>query len=86
MSANPVAFEITVGTGYVRLSASRIVCDCTLWNTSGTNAVYVSTDNGVSRATLGTRASTQLRGVNLNEIWVAAAGAGTVVAVIGNTR
>jgi hypothetical protein len=85
MSA-PVAFELTVGTTYVRLSSARLICDCTVWNTSGTNLAYLSVDGGATRATLGTRAGTSLRGVNLNDVFVAAAGAGTVVAVIGNTR
>ena len=86
MPANPIAFELSVGTTYVRLSASRIVADVTLVNNTAGRTIYVSTDNGTTRASLPASVPMRLEGVDLNAVWVAANSAGTILGVIGNSR
>ncbi len=83
--ANPVAFELTVGVTYQRLSASRLVADVVLVNNTATRTVYVSTDGGTTRASLPPNVAARLSRVDLNAVWVAANSTGTVLAVIGNT-
>ena len=86
MAANPIAFELSVGTTYVRLSSSRLVADVTLVNSTAGRTIYVSTDNGTTRGSLPASVPLRLEGVDLNAVWVAANSAGTILGVIGNSR
>ena len=86
MAANPIAFEISLTTSYVRLSATRLVADVVLVNNTAGRTVYVSTDNGTTRASLPPNVALPLRGVDLNALWAATNSAGTILAVTGNTR
>jgi len=85
VSANPIAFEMSIGTSYVRLSSTRLIADVTLINTTTGRTVYVSTDNGSTRGSVPPNVPVTLRGVDLNSVFVAANSSGTVVAVIGNS-
>ena len=82
---NPIAFELTLGTGYVRLSSTRLIADVTLINNTAARTVFVSTDNGTTRGSLPTNVAISLRRVDLNAVWVAANSSGTLLAVIGNS-
>lgn len=84
-AANFIAFEVTLGTGYVRLSSTRVVCDVNIFNQSASNYCYVSPDAGTNKATVWTRSQITLRGVDLSEIWVASNVAGTIISVTAAT-
>ncbi len=86
MPGNPIAFELTIGTTYVRLSGSRLVVDVTLVNNTAGRTMYVSADAGTTRCSLPAHVPVRLEGVDLNAVWVAANSAGTLLGVIGNTR
>lgn len=86
MSANPIAFELTVGTTPVRVSNTSLVADVVLINITVGRTVYVSTDGGVTRASLPPNVPVRFAGVNLNELWVYASSAGTFISIAGNTR
>lgn len=86
MTANPIAFDLTVGATPVRVSNSALVADIAITNTTASRTVFVSTDAGVTRASVPTNVQVLLSGVNLNELWVYANGAGTVVSIVGNSR
>ena len=86
MTANLVAFELSVGTTYVRLSASRLIADVTLINNTASRTIYVSSDSGATRASLPTNVPIRLEGVDLNAVWVASSSLGTLLSVHGNSR
>jgi len=85
MAAAPIAFEVTVGASYVRLSATRLIADVTLVNNTAARTIYVSTDNGTTRASLPTNVPVRLGRVDLNAVWVAANSSGTLLAVVGTS-
>lgn len=85
MSANPIAFELSLGTTYVRLSSSRLIANVTLVNNTAGRTVYVSTDNGVTRGSMPPNVPVRLLGVDLSTVFVAANSSGTVLGVIGNS-
>ncbi len=85
MAANPIAFEVTLGAAYVRLSATRLIADVTLVNNTAARSVYVSTDNGTTRASVPTNVPIRLGRVDLNAVWVAANSSGTLLSVIGSS-
>ena len=86
MTANLVAFELSVGTTYVRLSGSRLIADVTLINNTASRTIYVSSDGGTTRASLPTNVPIRLEGVDLNAVWVASSSLGTLLSVHGNSR
>ena len=86
MPANLIAFEVSLTATYVRLSATRLVADVTLVNNTAGRTVYISTDNGATRASLPPNVPLLLRGVDLNGIYAATNSAGTILAVTGNSR
>lgn len=85
MSANPIAFEFSLGTSYVRLSSTRLIADVTIINNTAGRTVYVSTDAGSTRGSVPPNVPVRLQGVDLNSVFVAANSSGTVLAVIGNS-
>jgi hypothetical protein len=85
MRANPIAFELTVGTSYVRASSARLLASVTVVNTTAARTAYLSTDAGSTRASLPTNVPVRLERINLNELYVAASSSGTVVSFSGNS-
>jgi len=85
MRANPIAFELSLGTTYVRLSNTRLIADVTLVNNTAGRTLYVSTDGGATRGSMPPNVPIRLEGVDLNSVFVAANSAGTVLGVIGNS-
>lgn len=85
MRANLIAFEMTVGTSYVRPSSTRLIADVTIINVTASRTVYLSTDGGVTRASIPTNVPVRLERVNLSELFVAANASGTVVSFTGNS-
>ncbi len=83
---NPIAFELTVSTTPLRLSATRLVADVTLTNATPSRIVYISTDAGATRASLPANVQARFDGVDLHDLYVYANGGSTVVSVVGNTR
>jgi hypothetical protein len=86
MTANPIAFDMTVSATPVRVSNVALIADIAITNTTASRTVFVSTDGGITRASIPTNVQVRLSGVNLNELWVYANGAGTVVSIVGNSR
>lgn len=86
MTGNPIAFDMTVSATPVRVSNVALVADISLTNTTPARLAYVSTDGGVTRATIPTNIQVRLSGINLNDLWVYANGASTVISVVGNSR
>lgn len=86
MSGNIIAFELSVGTTFVRASNTRLIATVTVVNTTASRTAYISADGGATRATLPTNVPVRLEGINLNELFIAANSAGTVVSISGNTR
>lgn len=86
MSANIIAFELTVGTTYVRASNTRLIASVTVINNTASRTAYLSTDGGATRASLPTNVPVRLEGINLSELFIAASSGGTVVSVSGNSR
>lgn len=86
MPANLIAFEVSLTATYVRLSATRLVADVTLVNNTAGRTVYISSDNGATRASLPPNVPLVLRGVDLSGIYAATNSAGTILAVTGNSR
>jgi len=85
MRANPIAFELTVGTTYVRASSTRLIASVTVLNTTASRSVYLSVDGGATRATLPTNVPVRLERINLNDLFVSASASATVVSFSGNT-
>ncbi len=86
MTANPIAFDMTVGTTPVRVSSVPLVADIAITNTTASRVIYVSVDGGFTRATVPTNVQVRLSGVDLNQLWVFASGASTVASIVGNSR
>jgi len=85
MRANPIAFEMSVGTTYVRASNVRLFASVTVVNTTAARTAYLSADGGATRASLPTNVPVRLDRINLNELFVAASSSGTVVSFTGNS-